>query len=76
MIIANKPSLGVLLSSDQDQADMTSVVAIMIVFLIIGIAVDALTVGPAALNPCAAVFLHSPEAPSESPESSVSDCFS
>lgn len=42
MIIANKPSLGVLLSSDQDQADMTSVVAIMIVFLIIGIAVDGL----------------------------------
>ena len=41
MIIANKPSLGVLLSSDQDQADMTSV-AIMIVFLIIGIAVDGL----------------------------------
>jgi NitT/TauT family transport system permease protein len=42
VIIANKPSLGVLLSSDQDQADMTSVVAIMIVFLIIGIAVDGL----------------------------------
>jgi NitT/TauT family transport system permease protein len=42
VIIANKPSLGVLLSTDQDQSDMTSVVAIMIVFLIIGIAVDAL----------------------------------
>jgi NitT/TauT family transport system permease protein len=42
VIIANRPSLGVLLSTDQDQADMTSVVAIMIVFLIIGIAVDAL----------------------------------
>jgi NitT/TauT family transport system permease protein len=42
VIIANKPSLGVLLSSDQDQADMTSVVAVMIVFLIIGIAVDGL----------------------------------
>jgi len=42
VIIANRPSLGVLLSSDQDQADMTSVVSIMIVFLIIGIAVDAL----------------------------------
>jgi NitT/TauT family transport system permease protein len=42
VIIANRPSLGVLLSTDQDQTDMTSVVAIMIVFLIIGIAVDAL----------------------------------
>jgi len=42
VIIANKPSLGVLLSTDQDQSDMTSVVAIMIVFLIIGIAVDVL----------------------------------
>ncbi|HMD93757.1 MAG TPA: ABC transporter permease subunit [Trebonia sp.] len=42
VIIANRPSLGVLLSTDQDQADMTSVVAIMIVFLIIGIVVDAL----------------------------------
>jgi NitT/TauT family transport system permease protein len=42
VIIANRPSLGVLLSTDQDQSDMTSVVAIMIVFLIIGIVVDAL----------------------------------
>jgi NitT/TauT family transport system permease protein len=42
VIIANRPSLGVLLSTDQDQADMTSVVAIMIVFLIIGIVVDGL----------------------------------
>jgi sulfonate transport system permease protein len=42
VIIANRPSLGVLLSTDQDQADMTSVVAIMIVFLIIGICVDSL----------------------------------
>ena len=42
VIIANRPSLGVLLSSDQDQADMTSVVSVMIVFLIIGIAVDVL----------------------------------
>jgi NitT/TauT family transport system permease protein len=42
VIIANRPSLGVLLSSDQDQLDMAGVVAIMIVFLIIGIIVDAL----------------------------------
>ena len=42
MIIANKPSLGVLLSTFQDQADMESVVAIMITILIIGIIVDSL----------------------------------
>jgi NitT/TauT family transport system permease protein len=42
VIIANEPSLGVLLSTDQDQADMTSAVAIMIVILIIGIVVDCL----------------------------------
>jgi NitT/TauT family transport system permease protein len=42
VIIANRPSLGVLLSTYQDQSDMTSVVAIMIVFLIIGIIVDGL----------------------------------
>jgi NitT/TauT family transport system permease protein len=42
VIIANQPSLGVLLSTDQDQTDMTSVVAIMIVFFIIGIIVDSL----------------------------------
>jgi NitT/TauT family transport system permease protein len=41
VIIANKPSLGVLLSTDQDQADMTSAVAIMIVILLIGLIVDA-----------------------------------
>ena len=42
VIIANRPSLGVLLSTDQDQADMTSVIAIMITILIIGILVDGL----------------------------------
>jgi NitT/TauT family transport system permease protein len=42
VIIANRPSLGVLLSTFQDQADMTSVVAIMITILIIGIVVDGL----------------------------------
>jgi len=42
VLIANRPSLGVLLSTDQDQSDMPSVVAIMIVILILGIGVDAL----------------------------------
>jgi len=41
VIIANQPSLGVLLSTDQDQTDMPSVIAIMIVILTIGIGVDA-----------------------------------
>jgi sulfonate transport system permease protein len=41
VIIANRPSLGVLLSADQDQADMPSAISIMIVILIIGILVDA-----------------------------------
>ena len=41
VIIANQPSLGVLLSTDQDQTDMPSVIAIMIVILVIGIGVDA-----------------------------------
>jgi sulfonate transport system permease protein len=42
VIIANRPSLGVLLSADQDQTDMPSTIAVMIVILILGIAVDAL----------------------------------
>jgi NitT/TauT family transport system permease protein len=41
VIIANQPSLGVLLSTDQDQTDMPSTIAIMIVILAIGIGVDA-----------------------------------
>ena len=41
VIIANQPSLGVLLSTDQDQTDMPPAIAIMIVILIIGIGVDA-----------------------------------
>jgi NitT/TauT family transport system permease protein len=40
VLIANEPSLGVLLNSDQVQADMTSAMAIMIVILILGIAAD------------------------------------
>ena len=40
VIVANQPSLGVLLSTNQDQFDMPSVVTIMIVILIIGLVVD------------------------------------
>jgi len=40
--IANQPSLGVLLSTDQDQADMQGATAIIIVILILGIIVDML----------------------------------
>jgi NitT/TauT family transport system permease protein len=42
VIIANQPSLGVLLSTDQDQADMQSAIAIIIVILVIGILVHTL----------------------------------
>jgi NitT/TauT family transport system permease protein len=42
VIIANQPSLGVLLSTDQDQADMESATAIIIVILILGVIVDQL----------------------------------
>ena len=42
VIIANQPSLGVLLSADQDQSDMESAIAIIIVILILGIIVDQL----------------------------------
>jgi NitT/TauT family transport system permease protein len=41
VIIANRPSLGILLNTDQDQADLVSATAIIIVILIIGICVDA-----------------------------------
>jgi len=41
VVIANQPSLGVLLQADQDQADMVSATAIIIVILIIGIIVDS-----------------------------------
>jgi NitT/TauT family transport system permease protein len=41
VVIANQPSLGVLLSASQDQADLTGATAIIIVILIIGIGVDA-----------------------------------
>jgi len=42
VIIANHPSLGVLLSTDQDQSDMESATAIIIVILILGVIVDQL----------------------------------
>jgi len=42
VIIANRPSLGVLLSTDQDQSDMESATAIIIVILILGVIVDQL----------------------------------
>ena len=42
VIIANQPSLGVLLSTDQDQADMQSATAIIIVILALGILVHTL----------------------------------
>jgi NitT/TauT family transport system permease protein len=42
VIIANQPSLGVLLSTYQDQADMESATSIIIVILILGIIVDML----------------------------------
>ncbi|HEU5389944.1 MAG TPA: ABC transporter permease [Streptosporangiaceae bacterium] len=42
VIIANHPSLGVLLSTDQDQSDMESATAIIIVILILGVLVDQL----------------------------------
>jgi NitT/TauT family transport system permease protein len=42
VIIANQPSLGVLLSTDQDQSDMQSATAIIIVILFLGILVHTL----------------------------------
>jgi NitT/TauT family transport system permease protein len=42
VLVANEPSLGVLLNTDQSQSDMPSTIAIMIVILILGIAVDGL----------------------------------
>ena len=42
VVVANQPSLGVLLSTYQDQADMESATSIIIVILILGIIVDML----------------------------------
>ena len=40
--VANSPSIGVLLSSDQDQTDIVGVIALMIVILVLGVVVDSL----------------------------------
>jgi NitT/TauT family transport system permease protein len=40
--VPNSPSIGVLLSSDQDQTDMVGVIALMIVILVLGVLVDSL----------------------------------
>ncbi len=42
VIIANTSSIGVLLSNDQDQTDMTGVISMIIVILVLGILVDSL----------------------------------
>jgi NitT/TauT family transport system permease protein len=42
ILVANTPSIGGLLSADQEQTDMPSTIAIMIVILIIGLLVDGL----------------------------------
>jgi NitT/TauT family transport system permease protein len=42
VIIAGQPSIGSLLSTFQDQADMTSAIAIIIVILVLGLAVDTI----------------------------------
>jgi NitT/TauT family transport system permease protein len=41
VLVAGEPSIGQLFSADQDQTDMPSTIAIMIVILVLGIAVDA-----------------------------------
>jgi NitT/TauT family transport system permease protein len=42
VVILGQPSIGALLSADQDQADMASAISIMIVILALGILIDAL----------------------------------
>src|SRR6266536_1254062 len=42
VIILGQPSIGALLSADQDQSDMASAIAIMIVILALGIIIDTL----------------------------------
>lgn len=41
VLVAGEPSIGQLFQSDQDQTDMPSTIAIMIVILVLGVAVDA-----------------------------------
>jgi NitT/TauT family transport system permease protein len=42
VIVPNSPSIGTLLSADQEQTDMVGVIALMIVILILGVLVDML----------------------------------
>ena len=42
VIIIGQPSIGALLNAFQDQTDMTSAIAIMIVILVLGIVIDTL----------------------------------
>jgi len=42
VLVAGEPSIGVLFSADQDQIDMPSTIAVMIVILILGVLVDGL----------------------------------
>jgi NitT/TauT family transport system permease protein len=42
VLVAGEPSIGVLFQSDQEQTDMPSTIAIMIVILVLGVAVDGL----------------------------------
>jgi len=41
VLVAGEPSIGVLFSADQDQTDMPSTIAVMLVILVLGVAVDA-----------------------------------
>jgi sulfonate transport system permease protein len=42
ILVAGEPSIGVLFQADQDQTDMPSTIAVMIVILILGVLVDGL----------------------------------
>jgi NitT/TauT family transport system permease protein len=42
VLVAGEPSIGVLFQADQDQLDMPSTIAVMIVIVILGVIVDAL----------------------------------
>jgi len=41
VLVAGQPSIGVLFQADQDQTDMASTIAVMIVILVLGVLVDA-----------------------------------
>jgi NitT/TauT family transport system permease protein len=44
VLVAGEPSIGVLFQADQDQTDMASTIAVMIVILVLGVLVDTLFV--------------------------------